>query len=199
MNGCIVAHRFFFQPPAPNIEHFPTGRREWEERLFVEAEQTQQEPAIAETASATSVTYFGNHVERSHNNNQALINHHEVTICVCGNFSWVVVKMYPHNFYPATYCIIRECLWSVTYEAQYSSTLILKIFFIPSSYHWTASNCDERRWKEGVCESRKPKTANQCYIYQCSSCHQLWWSNGERPQREHPKLYQWVWGNIICA
>ena len=87
MNGCIVAHTFcFFQPSAPNIEQFPTGRREWEERLLVEAEQMKQEPAIAETASATSVTYFGNRVERSHNN-EALINHHEVTICVCGNFS----------------------------------------------------------------------------------------------------------------
>ena len=28
-----------FQPPAPSIEQFPTGRREGEERLFVEAEK----------------------------------------------------------------------------------------------------------------------------------------------------------------
>ena len=50
----------------------------------MEAEQTQQEPAIAETASATSVAYIGDHVERSHrNNNQALINQQGVTACVC--------------------------------------------------------------------------------------------------------------------
>ena len=92
INGCIVAHRFFlkcfFQPSAPNIEQLPTGRVEWEERLFVEAEQTQQLPAMSESASATSVAYIGNHVERSHsNNNQALINRQEVATYVCVTFS----------------------------------------------------------------------------------------------------------------
>ena len=92
MNRCIVAHRFFkrcfFQPSAQNIEQLPTGRMEWEERLFVEAEQTQQLPAISESASATSVAYIGDRVERSHsNNNQALINQQEVATYVCVTFS----------------------------------------------------------------------------------------------------------------
>ena len=39
-NRCIVAlNKIIFQPPAPSIEQFPTGRREGEERLFVEAER----------------------------------------------------------------------------------------------------------------------------------------------------------------
>ena len=54
----------------------------------MEVEQTQQLSAISESASATSVPYIGDRVERSHsNNNQALINQHEVTTCVCVTFS----------------------------------------------------------------------------------------------------------------
>jgi len=76
------------------------------ERQFVEAEQTQQLPAIAESASAISVAYFGDHVERSHSNsNQALINQQEVATCVRVTFSCIVVKMHLHNLYAAAYCI----------------------------------------------------------------------------------------------
>ena len=54
----------------------------------MEAEQTQQLPAISESASATSVAYIGDRVERSHsNNNQSLINQQEVATYVCVTFS----------------------------------------------------------------------------------------------------------------
>ena len=54
----------------------------------MEVEQTQQPSIISESASANSVAYNGDRVERSHSNsNQALINQHEVTTCVCVTFS----------------------------------------------------------------------------------------------------------------
>ena len=54
----------------------------------MEAEQTQQLPAMSESASATSVAYIGDRVERSHSNNsQALINQQEVATYVCVTFS----------------------------------------------------------------------------------------------------------------
>ena len=73
----------------------------------MEEEQIQQLSAISESASATSVAYIGDHVERSHrNNNQALINQQGVTACACVTFSLVVVNMHLHNLYAAAYCIV---------------------------------------------------------------------------------------------
>ena len=61
----------------------------------MEAEQTQQLPAISESASATFVAYIGDRVERSHSNsNQAFYQSARgncmcvcVCVCVCVTFS----------------------------------------------------------------------------------------------------------------
>ena len=75
-----------FHLPAPNIEQFSTGGREGEERkMFVEVEQTQQQPAVAETFAPTSVTNFGNHeLSNDRENNHAFFNEYEVNVCVRG-------------------------------------------------------------------------------------------------------------------
>ena len=52
-------------------------------KVFVEVEQAQKQPAIAETLIPTSVTIFGNCVVRKDGeNNQAFINEYEVNLCV---------------------------------------------------------------------------------------------------------------------
>ena len=52
-------------------------------KVFVEVEQAQKQPAIAETLIPTSVTNFGNCVVRKDGeNNQAFINEYEVNLCV---------------------------------------------------------------------------------------------------------------------
>jgi len=57
--------------------------REGEERLFVETEQAQQEPATTKSSSAIAVASFGNHVERNHSNsNQIFVKEFEVICCV---------------------------------------------------------------------------------------------------------------------
>ena len=71
-------------PPAPNIKQFATERMDEEERLSVEAQQTQEQPATIKYASAVAVAYFGDHVERKHSeNNQDFIIEYEVILCVC--------------------------------------------------------------------------------------------------------------------
>ena len=55
-----------------------------EERLSVEAQQTQEQPATIKFASAVAVAYFGHHVERKHSeNNQDFIIEYKVTLCAC--------------------------------------------------------------------------------------------------------------------
>ena len=78
MSQCIVALGLIvnlFHPPVPNIEQFPTGRREGEvKKVFVELEQ-----AVAEIFTPNSVTNFGNHVvSNDRENNQTFINENEV-------------------------------------------------------------------------------------------------------------------------
>ena len=54
--------------------------------IFVEVEQAQQQPDVAETFAPTSVTNFGNHVlSNDLENNQAIFNKYEVDLCVRGD------------------------------------------------------------------------------------------------------------------
>ena len=59
----------------------------------MEAEHTQQEPAISESTSATAVTYFGSHEENQRENNQVFADVYEVMQCVSYSFRAVVIML----------------------------------------------------------------------------------------------------------
>ena len=55
--------------------------------MFVEVEQAQQQPAVAETFTSASVTNFGNDVVRNdQENNQAFFNEYEVNFLCMGRY-----------------------------------------------------------------------------------------------------------------
>ena len=70
-HSIVVLGFFVFQLPARSTEQFE----------HVDVEQTQQEQTSTHSASAVAVAYFGDHVKRSHNeNNQDFIDEYEVTL-----------------------------------------------------------------------------------------------------------------------
>ena len=80
MSQSILVLGFLLLPPVPNIKQFAIERMDEEERLSVEAQQTQEQPATIKFASEVAVAYFGDHVERKHSkNNQDFIIEYEVT------------------------------------------------------------------------------------------------------------------------
>ena len=97
---CIVALGLIstlFHLPVPNIEHFSTRRREGDVKVFVEVEQAQQQPTVAETFTSTSVTNFGNHVLRNdQENNQAFINEYEVNVLCMGKYCLELLLRYTY-------------------------------------------------------------------------------------------------------
>ena len=55
--------------------------------MFVEVEQAQKQPAVAETFFSTSVANVGNHVARNdQENNQAFFNEYEVNFLCMGKY-----------------------------------------------------------------------------------------------------------------
>ena len=75
--------------------------------MFVEVEQAQQQPAVAETFTPTSVTNFGNHVVRNdRENNQAFINEYEVNLCVGRCVLSCCEDVYQYSLYAADYSSI---------------------------------------------------------------------------------------------
>ena len=81
----------------------PAETREKDVKLTVEAGQAQQEQANTQSASAVSVAYFGDHVEKNHREgNPAFIDECEVTLCVQYIFK-TAVKIRTYMFSAAIY------------------------------------------------------------------------------------------------